>query len=78
MSDNAETSLLLVRIETKLDLALRQQEDHERRLRALEAQGTASHEERLTTLERWRYALPTAAVLSAGSIITAVATAVVR
>lgn len=76
--ETAETQYLLVRIETKLDIALRQQEDHEGRIRTLESHGSGSHEERITALERWRYALPTAAVLSAASCITAVATAVIR
>lgn len=58
-----EMALLLVRIETKLDVALRQQEDHEGRIRAL---------------ERWRYALPTAALLSIASTVTAVASVLMR
>jgi hypothetical protein len=63
MSEPVDTQLLLVRIDTKLDLALRQQEDHEGRIRSL---------------ERWRYTLPTSAVLSVASIITAVLTALFR
>lgn len=63
MPESTETALLLVRIDTKLDIALRQQEDHEGRLRAL---------------ERWRYALPTSAVLAVASAITAVLSALMR
>jgi hypothetical protein len=76
MGETQESQLLLVRIETKLDLALRQQEDHEYRLRILESHGTASHGDRLSMLERWRYALPTAAVLSLASMVSVVVTTV--
>ncbi|MBM9504517.1 hypothetical protein [Actinacidiphila acididurans] len=65
----------LIRIETKLDLALQQQADHETRIRRLESHGTESHGDRITTLERWRYTLPTCALLSAASIATAVISA---
>lgn len=78
MPDSGEAQLLLVRIETKLDLALRQQEDHERRLRVLESHGTSDIDIRVTSLERWRYALPTAAFLSLASMATAVVTALLR
>ncbi|MEU0808641.1 hypothetical protein [Streptomyces sp. NPDC005970] len=69
---------LLVRIETKLDLVLRHQEDHEGRIRVLESHGTIDHDQRIASLEKWRHALPTAAILSLASVITAVITAVLK
>ncbi|MGW1837090.1 hypothetical protein [Streptomyces sp. NPDC002067] len=36
------------------------------------AQNLADHESRLRSLERWRYALPVAAVTSAGTVVVAV------
>lgn len=75
---DAESALLLVRIETKLDVALRQQEDHERRLRVLESHGTSDHDARIVGLEKWRYALPTAGFLSLASMATAVASVIWR
>lgn len=63
MVDNPEMALLLVRIETKLDVALTQQQDHEGRIRSL---------------ERWRYALPTTALLSLASVATSIYVAMMR
>lgn len=78
MPETTEGHLLLVRIETKLDVALRAQEDHERRIRALESHGTNDHDVRLTAVEKWRYALTPTIFLSIASIATAVSTAVLR
>jgi hypothetical protein len=77
MPDLTEAQLL-IRIETKLDMALRAQDDHEGRIRALESHGTLTHGDRITALERWRYALPVAALLSLVSIVAAVTTAYLR
>lgn len=39
--------------------------DHETRLRTLESFATNDHADRLNSLERWRYALPTTAFILA-------------
>lgn len=77
MPDLSEAQLL-IRIETKLDITLRQQEDHEGRMRVLESHGTADHDTRISALERWRYALPTSTLLSLASVVTAATSAFLR
>lgn len=70
-----DSSFQLVRIEVKLDQALAGNADHETRLRLLESHGTSDHGQRISEVERWRYAVPMAAVAivasSAAQIIAA-------
>lgn len=66
--DSSTTGERLVRIETKLDNFLSRFEDHEARIRTLEKNLPVNADERLTGVERWKYALP-ASVL--GTVIAA-------
>lgn len=74
---NAPDELLavtLARMETKLDNALANQADHERRIRILEARHDdadhENHERRITSLEAGRWPLPSmAALLSVAALI---------
>lgn len=63
----------LVRIETKLDLYIVNGiQDHETRLRQIESYDTADHDERISKLEAWRYAIPASVLtgmMSAGTAI---------
>jgi len=72
------TDASLIRIEVKLDSALASQIDHEARLRRIEEHGTATLQDRVSALERWRYALPTAAFLAICSIVGNVIIAVLK
>lgn len=72
------TGIILARIEVKLDTALSTVMDHEHRIRALEAHNTTDHGARLTALERWRYAVPAALVVTLISGATAVITTLIK
>lgn len=69
--------MILARIETKLDTALRDVEDHETRLRALEAIVPKDHEARLRKLERALW-LSAGAAAAAGGGIGATASALFK
>lgn len=76
-----ELARWMARIETKLDTVIAGHDDHEKRLRALEAQATASndHGSRLSALESVRWPVPTiSALIAAGGLITAILIAIFK
>jgi hypothetical protein len=54
----------LIRMDERMNMV----QDHETRIRTLEAYNLADHGGRLSALEKWRYALPAALVLAVGSV----------
>lgn len=57
----------LIRMDERMNMV----QDHETRLRNLEGFQLADHTGRLTSLEKWRYALPASFVLAVGAAIAA-------
>ena len=68
MSVGIEAQVILTRIETKLDTALSDLEDHEIRIRNVESNNHIDHESRLRKLERALWLSAGAAAAAGGGI----------